>query len=249
MAKPLYKTNNTKKLHVKGEKTVEGIVFEYEYFLLPLIGLDAKEQTDAHEYIINKLGTREKNGVSCLDVTEELVRTNIENNEYAGVVFVKNVSNDEWSDEASGTMQYYDWCKSHKSGLQNRSQLWLNDICRITNQIDATKQSGDKPKLSPVKVLMTIFEDIAVKYVGSELKYLHLMVENHEPERTVLPKIYKTYGFSTVDAKQCNVGDDMIVMRKIIKGRMTVSKRNVNTGKHTRKTKSKRNKKIKINYL
>jgi len=217
MARALYKITKgdtpeqiKNKTYFAGEIEIDGTLFSYEIFLLPIIHKKEKELKDVHEYLIKKLGTRLKDGKACLDITEDVVRSNIESGNYSAFGFIKNLTDDtEWLDEASGTMQYYDWCKKRKG-----PQLWINDLCRITEPVSAPI-GGKKPSTSPLKALMTVFEQVAVKLLGASLMHLYLLVRDQEPERSVLPGIYNKYGFSVVDIKSCHF-KDYIVMRKVI---------------------------------
>jgi hypothetical protein len=185
---------------IKGELHLDGEDFEYEYFLLPIVG---PNKSEIEQMLISRLGNRVQNGKKCLDIDEELVTTNLENDEYTSVVFIKNKNHD---DVASGTMQYYDWCESGKSG--GKPQIWVNDLCRIATQ---------KRSVSPVKALLIVFEMIAIKYVKG-IRYIHLMVDKENPaEADVLTKIYSKYGYSVVDITDCEVeGDEFILMKKKI---------------------------------
>jgi len=217
MAKALYKITRgdtpeqiKNKTYFAGEIEINGTLFSYEIFLLPIISKKNTELKSMHEYLIKKLGTRLKDGKACLDITEDVVRNNIENGNYSAFGFIKNLTDEnDWLDEASGTMQYYDWCKKRKG-----PQLWINDLCRITEPISAPV-GAKKPHVSPLKALMTIFEQVAVKLLGASLMHLYLLVRDQEPERSVLPGIYNKYGFSIVDIKSCHFKDH-IVMRKVI---------------------------------
>jgi len=199
--KKIYK-NNIKDTtqSIKGELHLEGEDFEYEYFLLPIIG---NNKSETEQLLISRLGNRIQNEKKCLDIDEELVATNIDNDDYSSVVFIKNKNHD---DVASGTMQYYDWCESGKS--KGKPQIWVNDLCRITTQ---------KRSVSPVKALLVVFELIAAKYVKG-IQYIHLMVDKEEPKQAeVLTKIYGKYGYTIVDSIDCGLdGDEYILMKKKI---------------------------------
>ena len=215
MALPLYRILKTdtptqirNKIYFAGEMQLEGTMFSYEIFLLPIVHSDSSKINSIQQYLINKLGTRQKDGKSCLDITEDIVRQNILDDNYSAMGFIKNISDPNWSDEASGSLQYYDWCKKRKG-----PQVWVNDLCRITEANSAT--STVKPKVSPIKVLFKLFEQIAVKCIGPKLKFLHLLVEDKEPERSTLPAIYNKYGFHIVSSHECSQADS-IVMKKAI---------------------------------
>jgi hypothetical protein len=217
MARALYKITRgdtpeqiKSKTYFAGEIQIDGTLFSYEIFLLPIIRKKEKDRNSMEEYLIKKLGTRLKDGKACLDITEDVVRSNIDAGNYSAFGFIKNLTDDtEWLDEASGTMQYYDWCKKRKG-----PQLWINDLCRITEPVSAPV-GAKKPSTSPLKALMTVFEQVAVKLLGASLTHLYLLVKDQEPERSVLPGIYNKYGFSIVDIKSCHF-EDYIVMRKVI---------------------------------
>ena len=192
----LYKDETTDTCEpIKGEVNLEGEPFEYEYFLLPIVG---PRKAEVEQTLISRLGNRMQNGKKCLDIDEELVATNIENEDYSAVVFIKNKNHD---DLASGTMQYYDWCGTGKP------QVWINDLCRIAT---------DKRPVSPVKALLTVFEMIAVKYVKG-VRDIYLMVDKEHPdEAAVLTKIYGKYGYAVTEKCAMDGEDEFILMKKKI---------------------------------
>jgi hypothetical protein len=174
--------------------------FNYEYYLLPIIGENTNE---VNEQLIKRLGNRIQNGKKCLDIDEDLVRTNIENNEYAAIAFVENKNHD---DVASGTLQYYDWCEN------GRRQLWINDLCRITSQ---------KQDTSPIKVLLQVFEIIAKKHKKTN-KSLYLMVDKEDAkEADILTQIYTKYGYHVVDEEHCPVEGYTVMEKGITKRSLT----------------------------
>ena len=126
-------------------------------FLYSLTNLTVSEFKSGVEKTVNetitelsrRLGNRIQNGKVCLDVTEELARDNIENADYSAIVFVKNKNHD---DEASGTMQYFNWCSDNQDD-PNEAQIWINDLCRI---------STEKQQVSPLEVLIKLFESIFI---------------------------------------------------------------------------------------
>jgi hypothetical protein len=169
----------------RGEKIIQGETFDYEVFLMPY----SKSTKPA---LITRLGNRIQNGKICLDLDEKMATTNIDNNEYSAIGFVKNRNRD---DAASGTLQYYDWLET------GNPQLWINDLCRI---------SADKGPVSPLQILLTVFDDIAQEYLGDALSDIHLMVSK-EAEAAILTNIYTKYGFMT---QETTLFDDYIIMRK-----------------------------------
>jgi len=164
-------------------------IFDYEIFMNPKL-LSAEKQ----EYIINKMGDKIVNGKICLDITKDIVKENIITGEYSVVGFVKNAKKD---DEASGTLQYYDWCNK-KTG----PNVWVNDLCRSS--------SLPKPKVSTIEVLMKLFGDIALT---NNINELNLMIEKTEVAE-ILINIYHKYGFKKTEG--CDL-EDMIVMKKPLK--------------------------------
>lgn len=157
----------------KGVLNLKGVKFAYEIYINPIT-----HSGETKTYMINKLGDRIKNGQICLNVTKERVRTTIENNDYAAMAFVKNQDTD---DEASGALQHYDWCNS------GEKQLWIGDLCRITN-------TNPKPLISPVEAILDLFSSYA-KHL--HLPKIHLMVNNKDSENLrILTEIYKKYGFN-----------------------------------------------------
>ena len=211
MAKPIFKINKNdsaetivKKTQMNGTIRMDNKTFEYELFLLPILGnIDTIDKPTIETMLVTRLGNRfQKDGKRCLDMDEDLVRENINNNEYSVIGFVKNITDIDSKDVASGTMQYYNWCD--KNGGK---QLWIGDLCRITE--------GDiKPSVSPVKALLHVFEMVTVASLGKKIKYLHLMVED-EPEKVILPKIYKKYGFDIVGPDDCSMSEYIVMKKKI----------------------------------
>lgn len=128
----------------------------------------------------------------CLGNNREVVQDNLVNNDYTAICIVDN-----GEDKAIGALQYYDWCES---GVP---QLWINDVCRIT--------TGEKSAESPVKILLSIFEVFA-KSKG--LVDIFLAVDDKEPERNVLPKIYERYGYRGLKEDEICVREELIVMKK-----------------------------------
>jgi len=176
----------------KGLIEIRGTKFQYEFYYSPI-----KHSNSTKEAIINKYGTRLHNGQLCLGITKDIVRKTMEDNDYHVIGFVKNLS---LEDEASGALQYWDWCES------GEKQLWVGDLCRETTLIP-------KPSVSPVEALLELFSTIAK---SKHLKKLHLMVENdHGPNIHVLPKIYNKYGFN--ESSVCTIDGFMVMSKDLAK--------------------------------
>lgn len=207
---------------ILGEEHLDGHDFEYEVYLLPIMG---SEKELVENDLIRRLGSRMQNGKHCLDIDETVVRKNIENNEYSAIVFVKNKNHD---DVASGTLQYYDWCETGKP------QIWINDLCRIST----SKQSA-----SPIKVLLKVFETITKKYT-KRLRHVNLMVDNENLDQArVLIGIYKKYGFRILRTPDCDMDDptsEYTLMRKELDKKSPSRSRKSRTSKGGRKTRIKK---------
>jgi hypothetical protein len=184
---------------ITGEINLEGEDFIYEIYLLPIIGSEIDKIKEKEQELVTRIGNRKQNGKICLDIDETLVRENILYNDYSAFVFVKNKNYD---DNASGTMQLYDWCNS------GNNQIWINDLCRI---------STEKRNFSPIKALLQVFEMITIKYTKN-IKFIHVMVDKEKPdEAEILKNIYSKYGFTVVENNECNIDDDnYIIMKKLI---------------------------------
>jgi len=128
----------------------------------------------------------------CLGNTRDIVEDNLENDDYTAICIVDN-----GTDKAIGALQYYDWCET------GSPQLWINDVCRIT--------TGDKSAESPVKILLSLFESFAT---SKGLVDIFLAVEDKEPERNVLPKIYERYGYRRLKNDEVCTREELIVMKK-----------------------------------
>ena len=174
----------------KGIIEIRGTKFQYEIYYSPIQHSDS-----TREELINRYGTRLHNGQLCLGITKDIVRNTMNNNDYHVLGFVKNVAEE---DEASGALQYWDWCNSGKK------QLWIGDLCRSTTL-------DPKPKVSPVEALLELFSSVAKsKYITK----INLMIENDGGDNIkVLPTIYKKYGF--IESNKCAL-DGFMVMEKVL---------------------------------
>jgi len=175
-----------------GELDLKGVKFKYEIFFKP-----NKQKPEVKTYIINKFGDRIVKGKICLGITKEIVKETLENNDCVVIAFIKNA---QQNDEASGALQYWDWCNTSKK------QLWIGDLCRVTETIP-------KPSVSPVEALLELFSSIGKsKYALSKI---HLMVQDDGGDNfKILPDIYKKYGF-TENIESCPM-DGYIIMEKDI---------------------------------
>lgn len=208
--------DTTKPIH--GTIKIDHHKFEYEVYLLPILGA---EKAAIEQDLVRRLGGRMRNGKHCLDIDEAVVSRNIENGEYTAVAFVKNKHHD---DVASGTLQYYDWCNAGKP------QMWINDLCRISTNKQAT---------SPVKVLLKLLESVTIKHT-KRLRYINLMVDNENQEQAqILLGIYKKYGFEIIKKRDCAMNDranEYTLMRKRLDRTSPSRNRKSRTSRKGRKT-------------
>lgn len=201
----------------KGLIEIRGTQFQYEIYYNPIQHSDSTK-----EAIINKYGTRLHNGQICLGITKDIVRETMNNNDYHVLGFVKNANNE---DEASGALQYWDWCNL------GEKQLWIGDLCRSTTLTP-------KPDVSPVEALLELFSTIAK---SKNLRQIHLMVQDDKgPNMAVLPKIYKKYGFHE-SSDICKFDGFMVMEKPLLQTGGKNRRKTCNkTRKHKRITKSTR---------
>lgn len=177
---PLYAETTIRRGNIRRDE----LTFSNELYTNP-----SMQPTPVQVSIVQRLGNRLINGAPCLSITPAEVRKNIRNNEYSAVGFTINT---EVDDAASGTLQYYDWCKT------GEPQLWINDLCRV-------RTAPERPRVSPTLILLQMFESFA-RECG--LTTIYLMVENAEAH---LPRIYNGYGYTATT--ECVI-DGYIVMNK-----------------------------------
>ena len=143
--------------------------------------------------IIKIFGNRLQNGKSCLGITEDSVRKDINNKVYTALIFVKNTL---YNDSATCSLQYYNWCDEKSSD----KSIWINDLCRV-------KETGKK-LISPVRALLKFIEDFS-KSKGVKDNYL--LVKKNKNSTTKLLEVYAGYEFFRNDS--CFV-DGYIAMKK-----------------------------------
>jgi len=175
-----------------GERIVDDTVFQYTIYLNP-----SSLPPHIQRNMVEALGTRKLKGRACLGITRSVVRKYLRQEEFSAIIIVQNRSLPTGSDECSGSIQYYNWCK------KKRPQLWINDICRNT-------KDTPKPATSPVKVLFQLLEDLAR---SKHLRATYLMIDTDEPGKDVLPAIYETYGYHTIT--DCTVPSNRIMKKDI----------------------------------
>lgn len=176
----------------EGEKMCKGTLFHYVLYQNPSSLSKADKET-----IVETFGNRMVKGEVCLDITATNVKRDLDNREYSAIAFVRNANMPEGAkDEGSGALQYYDWCE------QGKPQLWVNDLCRVTE----LQKDQAKPVTSPIECLLLLLEDLAKE---KHQEYLYLMVDHDK--RDVLAPIYRKYGFDIT--QDCDFTES-IIMRK-----------------------------------
>jgi len=143
--------------------------------------------------IVQLFGRRIQKGIACLGITVYTLLSNIINGEYEALFYTKN---DNHNDSATGSLQYFQWCKESK-------QFWISDLCRVNN-------SRGQSTISPIEVLFDTIEDFSKKYNITEN---YLMVEPNNSGTDILLRIYRKYGFEIDEL--CKL-DDYIPMKKVL---------------------------------
>jgi len=186
---------------LRGTIRIENEAFDYELYLLPITGNNASSIEDT---IVKRLASRQFKGRPCLGITEDMVRTHIDQNTYSGAGFIwnKRIPNDS----ASATLQFHNWLTNYPF---DPKQLWINDLCR-------EKDPSSSSSTSPVKALFQLFEQITRQY-QPHMTHIHLMVDNSfgkEAESNTLQSIYNAYGFHVVPRIETQQLPDAIFMEK-----------------------------------
>lgn len=186
-----------------GTVLYQNIEFEYDIYLIP--------SNETNE-IIQRISSRKRmeNGVEkvCLGVDQARISSMLDNDDVSALGFVREKGT---QDEGSGSLQIYNWCslKRKYHDEYNYAQVWINDVCRIT------QPGTQKSKISPIKVLFILFEQLAAQNINKN--EIYLMVE--PKEYNILGPIYTNYGFTKVPYEDCkkNRGKDaLVIMRKNI---------------------------------
>ncbi len=195
--------NNSNLSKFSGTTLYQNTEFEYDVYLIP-----SKNQNETNE-IIQRISSRKRmeNGVetTCLGIDKALITFNLDNDNTCAYVFVREKGT---QDEGSGSLQIYNWCslKRKYHDEYNYAQVWINDVCRIT------PPGTQKSKISPIKVLFILFEQLAAQNINKN--DIYLMVEPNE--YNILGPIYNNYGFTKVPYEDCkkNRGKDALVIMK-----------------------------------
>ena len=112
--------------------------------------------------IVQLFGRRIQKGIACLGITVYTLLSNIINGEYEALFYTKN---DNHNDSATGSLQYFQWCKESK-------QFWISDLCRVNNS------SIGSPHISPIRVLLDVIEELSKE---NNINENYLMVDEDLP--------------------------------------------------------------------
>ena len=186
--------NNTGKYHLTGTFVYECIKFEYD-ILLPPFNLKTKLGKDAYKFVVDNISKRKRDGKHCLGIDETVIREYLDRKMTSAYGFMRTINKHGLVDEASGSIQLYDWYKDKLQAdklqadkLQadklhaDKLQAWLGDLCRV---------SQFKSNVSPTKLLIAVLEQFIVR--NTTLREIHLMIEPTDIK--ILGSIYEKYGF------------------------------------------------------
>jgi hypothetical protein len=219
--------NSSGRKRFDGEIQFEGHDFVYEIFLTPL-----DEDTPDFNYVVDHIRSRRQKGQrgACLGTTKQIITRHLKKQITSAYGFVRERGT---SDEASGSLQVYNWFavdnqssaqsaqnpisreQGVAGGRQSPAQVWVNDLCRWTRPIFQsrnTRKSQEKSKVSPVKVLFFLFGQLASHQLQKTELYLNVEPQNED----VLCPIYEKYGFVR-DLEHLNDGEN-IPMKMTIEG-------------------------------
>ena len=192
--------NPTNQTRFDGKFKFEGHTFIFEIFLTPL-----EENTPDFQYVVDHIRKRRRKCVrgACLGTTKSIITKHLQRQITSAYGFVRERGT---TDEASGSLQIYDWF------AMGSPQVWVNDLCRSNGTYSSAtrKKSHSKSQVSPVKALFLLFEQLAITAVQAQIIYLNVERKNE----TILCPLYERYGF-TRETKH-KYRDDYIPMKKTV---------------------------------
>ncbi|NDH69131.1 MAG: hypothetical protein EBY22_14775, partial [Gammaproteobacteria bacterium] len=200
-AEPLFAASEVRQFTI----TDSGVTFAVTLWLNPQ-GLSELEQEQiSKEYGDRQRIYKDETGKpilkTCLGLSESEVLQHVKDGDYTAVGIVKNTSMTEGTyDEGSGSLQYYDWCES------STPQLWVNDLCRITNA---------KHERSPVHILLKVFEALARE---KHIMFLYLSVDNeatvdHNPAKLIAH--YNEIPYNFTEEQICPSANSTIMYKEV----------------------------------
>lgn len=203
----------------RGQKIKTGILttrngsFVYTLYFLPI-----RDNTIISE-IADKLMARREKGKPyepCLNASRSVIIDQITNMNVHVYGFVHSTRFP--SDHASGALQIgYDG-------------VYITDLCRHYEMADPRKS-----KMSPIKVLMTLFEQLVLDELHNNK--IRLMVVKNGGQR--LLEIYGNYGYAQIN-EEVDDGVTYVVMEKTIRrnGEYSLNKTSSRPNTHKSRTKS-----------
>ena len=209
--------NKTNKTKFEGTFILDSIEYKYTIYLVPIVReVSTKEQNE----IIRFFGNRKFQDKICLDVDEDEVRYYLFYNLVSAFIIVQPIG---INNIASGTLQIYNRClatnetqnQSHdhdhdqiQKDISN-SDVWINDICRISGQ--GLENAGQ-----PLKAMFFLIEQLTVQNLGKH--NIKLYIERTEVGYTKLKPKYISLGFTNNHDNNPNIcpdwKDDELVMEK-----------------------------------
>ncbi len=170
--------NPTGKYHFTGLIAYEGKQFEYDILLTPF-NKRTKLGQEAYQFVVDHISKRMRDGKPCLGIDEQTIRGYLDRKITSAYGFVRTRNKKGLVDEASGSIQLYNWCNPDQ---KDKLQAWLGDLCRV---------SEFKSTVSPTKVLIALLEQFVIQ--NTSLREMHLMIDPEQ--RDILGPIYENYGF------------------------------------------------------
>jgi hypothetical protein len=181
-----------------GTINYKGTEFEYIFFITPIT-----RGTPDYEWIVENITRRRQKGEprkACLGTTKKFIEHYLDEELTSAYGFVRQVG---YEDEASGAIQIYDWSKKPKQ--ENQPQSWITDLCRHYDS------RVIRSRISPVKVLLYLFEQMVMNQLKQP--HIYLMVENRNED--VLVPIYENYGFRRIEDDNLSDPKSIYMKKKI----------------------------------
>lgn len=195
--------NKTGQTKFQGKFIFNSTEYVYTLYLIPIIrDIPKNEQNE----IINYFGNRMRDGKICLDVDEDTISYYLYYGYVSAFVMVQPLG---INNIASGTLQIYNRCylSSSDSEEENKADVWINDVCRISD-------NGNEG--NPLKGMFFLMEQLVVQNLGKN--NIKLFIEPHEKNKSMLKPIYESHGFILNNEKNSDIcpewKDPEIVMEK-----------------------------------
>lgn len=183
-----------------GTINYQGFNYDYIIYLTPLTNRVEKNE------IINYFGNRTYKGKSCLGIDEKIIRNTI-NNADVSAFFIVKVS--DIDNEASGSLQIYNWCETRKG-----ADVWINDVCKISSD-NIILQEKTTPGSTgiPVDVMFILMEQLVIQNLGR--RNIKLFVENQPSNANFLVPRYQKIGYKIDYVCGKKFSDDIVMEKQI----------------------------------